>query len=161
METLDSFDLKILSALQEDSRISMIDLAERVGLSATPCTRRIKRLESEGYIDRYVTLLNPEKLGAGLSAFVNIRLRSQTRVAFDTFDSEIAQMQEVVGCYLLAGSFDYMLQVRVADVDAFREFMRNHLTAMAGVTETQSSIVLQQLKHTTAIPMPGHRAPKR
>ncbi|HXJ00920.1 MAG TPA: Lrp/AsnC family transcriptional regulator [Micropepsaceae bacterium] len=161
MDNLDSFDLKILSALQDDSRISMIDLAERVGLSPTPCTRRIKRLESEGYIDRYVTLLNPEKLSAGLSAFVNIRLRSQTSDAFDRFDSEIAQMPEVVGCYLLAGSFDYLLQVRVADVDAFREFMRNRLTAMQGVTETQSSIVLQQLKHTTAIPLPRNHASRR
>jgi len=153
MGNLDSFDVKILTILQSDSRIKTMDLAEKVGLSPTPCARRVKRLEQDGYIEQYVTLLNAELLGAKLSAVVNIRLRSQTSKAFDRFDAEIAKMPEVTGCYLLAGNFDYLLYVRVADVDSFREFMRTRLTSIEGVIETQSSIILQQLKHTTAIPL--------
>ncbi|WP_454651150.1 Lrp/AsnC family transcriptional regulator [Bradyrhizobium liaoningense] len=150
---MDEFDRKILEIIQQDGRITILQLSERVGLSPTPCARRVKRLEDEGYIDRYVGLLNPARLGVRLNVFVSIRLRSQTREAFDRFDEEIKYMPEVVGCYLLTGSFDYLLQVRVADVDAFRDFMRSRLTAMEGVIETQSSIVLQQLKATTEIPL--------
>lgn len=153
MGGLDSFDRKILSILQENGRVTTLQLSEKVGLSPTPCARRVKRLEDEGYIDRYVTLLNPARLGVQLNVFVSIRLRSQTRDAFDRFDEEIKHMPEIVGCYLLTGSFDYLLQVRVSDVDAFRDFMRSRLTAIEGVIETQSSIVLQQLKATTAIPL--------
>jgi DNA-binding Lrp family transcriptional regulator len=150
---LDTFDLKILQVLQEEGRITTLQLAERVGLSPTPCARRVKQLEDEGYIARYAALLNASRLGVRLNVFVSIRLRSQTREAFDRFDEEIKYMPEIVGCYLLTGSFDYLLQVRVADVDAFRDFMRSRLTAIEGVIETQSSIVLQELKATTAIPL--------
>jgi DNA-binding Lrp family transcriptional regulator len=154
---LDLFDLKILSLLQEDGRISMTDLADRVGLSPSPCARRVKRLEDEGYIDRYVTLLNARKLGVGLNVFVSIRLSSQTRAAFDRFDAEMGAIPEIVGCYLLTGAFDYLVQIRVTDIEEFRDFMRDRLTAIEGVVETQSSIVLEQLKSTTAIPF-GNRS---
>jgi DNA-binding Lrp family transcriptional regulator len=153
MANLDSFDRKILEILQEEGRITTLQLSERVGLSPTPCARRVKQLEDDGYIDRYVALLNAARMGVRLNVFVSIRLRSQTRDAFDRFDEEIKHMPEIVGCHLLAGSFDYLLQVRVTDVDAFRDFMRSRLTAIEGVIETQSSIVLQQLKSTTAIPL--------
>ena len=153
MTQLDTFDVKILQVLQEEGRITTLQLAERVGLSPTPCARRVKQLEDEGYIARYAALLNASRLGVRLNVFVSIRLRSQTREAFDRFDEEIKYMPEIVGCYLLTGSFDYLLQVRVADVDAFRDFMRSRLTAIEGVIETQSSIVLQELKATTAIPL--------
>lgn len=155
MDALDEFDLKILRILQQEGRVTTLQLAERVGLSPTPCARRVKRLEDDGYIDRYVGLLNAARLGVRLNVFVSIRLRSQTRDAFDRFDDEIKYMPEIVGCYLLTGSFDYLLQVRVADVDAFRDFMRSKLTAIEGVIETQSSIVLQELKATTEIPLPA------
>lgn len=151
-QELDSFDMKILSVLQGDGRISMTDLADRVGLSPSPCARRVKRLEDEGYVDRYVALLNAKKLGAGLAVFINIRLASQTRAAFDAFDAEMATIPEIVGCHLLTGAFDYLVQVRVADIEEFRDFMRDRLTAIEGVIETQSSIVLEQLKSTTEIP---------
>ena len=149
---LDSFDLKILTLLQEDGRISVTDLANHVGLSPSPCARRVKRLEDEGYVDRYVALLNAKKLGVGLTVFVNIRLASQTRAAFDKFDHEMTTIPEIVGCHLLTGAFDYLIQVRVADIEEFRDFIRHRLTAIEGVVETQSSIVLEQLKSTTAIP---------
>lgn len=153
MSELDEFDLKILGILQQEGRITTLQLAERVGLSPTPSARRVKRLEDEGYIDRYVGLLNPAHLGVRLNVFVSIRLRSQTRDAFARFGEEIKHMPEIVGCYLLTGNYDYLLQVRVADVDAFGDFMLSKLTAIEGVIETQSSIVLQELKATTEIPL--------
>ncbi|MGL4960775.1 MAG: Lrp/AsnC family transcriptional regulator [Inquilinus sp.] len=152
--SLDSFDLKILQVLQEDARITMLDLAAQVGLSATPCARRVKRLEDEGLIDRYVTLLNAERLGLGLTVFVNVRLNSQVPKSFETFEAAIQRMPEVVGCYLLAGQYDYLVQVRVANVEAYRDLIRERLIAIEGVAETQSSIVLEQTKHTTALPVP-------
>ena len=155
MASLDSFDLKILQVLQENARITTLELAERVGLSATPCARRVKRLEDEGLIDRYVTLLNAERLGLGLTVFVNVRLNSQVPKSFETFEAAIQRMPEAVGCYLLAGQYDYLLHVRVATVEAYRNLIRERLIAIEGVAETQSSIVLEQTKHTTALPIPN------
>lgn len=154
-DELDSFDLKILTVLQQDGRISMLDLADRVGLSPSPCARRVKRLEAEGYVDRYVALLNSKKMRVGLNVFISIRLASQTSPVFNAFDAAVAKIPEIVGCHLLTGAFDYLLQVRVADIDEFRDFMRDRLTAIEGVIETQSSIVLEELKATTEIPFQG------
>jgi Lrp/AsnC family transcriptional regulator, leucine-responsive regulatory protein len=156
---LDSLDLKILDALQEDARITTLELAERVGLSATPCARRVKRLEDEGLIERYVTQLNAERLGIGMNAFITVRLRNQTRQAIEVFERAIRKMPEVVECYLTTGGHDYLVHVRVADIDAFRDFMRNRLTTIESVGATESSIVLEQVKRTTALPLPA--APSR
>jgi DNA-binding Lrp family transcriptional regulator len=154
MAELDPLDIKILNALQEDGRITILELAERVGLSPTPCARRVKRLEDEGLIDRYVTLLNAERLGIGLNVFVNVRLRSQTKGAIDTFEREIKGLPEVVECYLLTGEYDYLLHVRVADIAALRAFVRDHLVVNESVGATHSSIALEQTKYTTALPLP-------
>jgi Lrp/AsnC family leucine-responsive transcriptional regulator len=149
----DEFDLKILRVLQDNARITALDLAERVGLSATPCSRRVKRLEDDGIIDRYVTLLNAERIGIGLMVFITVRLHSQVPGSFEAFESQIRNMPEVVGCYLVAGNYDYLVQVRVADVQSFKIFIRERLVAIQGVSETQSSIVLEQTKWTTALPV--------
>ncbi len=153
MTDLDVFDRKILTVLQENARITTQDLAERVGLSATPCARRVKRMEDEGLIDSYVTLLNPERLGVGLTVFVSVRLNTQSAKAFDAFEEAIRKLPEVVGCYLLAGNYDYLLQVRVANVEAFRSFIRDRLVIIEGIGETQSNVVLEETKHTTALPL--------
>jgi Lrp/AsnC family leucine-responsive transcriptional regulator len=153
MLDLDEFDRKILSALQENARITTQELAERVGLSATPCARRVKRMEDDGLIDRYVTLLNPERLGIGLTVFVNVRLNTQSAGSFDAFEEAVKKLPQVVGCCLLAGNYDYLLQVRVADVEAFRSFIRDRLVTIEGVGETQSSVVLEETKRTTALPL--------
>lgn len=153
MVQLDEFDRKILSALQENARITMQELAERVGLSATPCARRVKRMEDDGLIDRYVTLLNPERLGVGLTVFVNVRLNTQSAKTFEAFEQAIRKLPQVVGCYLLAGNYDYLVQVRVADVEAFRSFIRDRLVTIEGIGETQSSVVLEETKRTTALPL--------
>lgn len=155
MVKIDPFDRKILMALQENARITTQELAERVGLSATPCARRVKRMEDEGLIDRYVTLLNPARLGAGLTVFVNVRLDTQSAKTFDAFEAAIDRMPEVSGCYLLAGNYDYLVQVRVADIEAFRTFIRDRLAAIEGIGETQSNVVLEATKQTTALPLDG------
>ena len=153
MAQLDEFDLKILTALQENARITTQELAERVGLSATPCARRIKRMEDEGLIERYVTLLNPERLGVGLTVFVNVRLNTQSAKSFSAFEEAIRKLPQVVGCYLLAGNYDYLIQVRVADVEAFRRFIGDRLVTIDGIGETQSNVVLEETKWTTALPL--------
>ncbi len=158
---IDAFDRKILAVLQEDARITQSELAAKVGLSPTPCTRRIKRMEEDGVIDRYVTLVNPKELGLGLMVFVNVRLHTQAQKAFDLFEKAIKKMPEVVGCYLLAGSSDYLIQVRVADIESFRNFIRDRLIAIEGIGETQSSIVLEQVKNTTSIPVTAGRTSNR
>jgi Lrp/AsnC family leucine-responsive transcriptional regulator len=159
MTELDPIDLRILDALQENARITTLELAEKVGLSATPCARRVKRLEDEGLIERYVTLLNAERLGIGMNAFVIVRLRNQTRQAIEVFERAIRKMPEVVECYLTTGSHDYLVHVRVGDIDAFRDFMRNRMTTIESIGATESSIVLEQIKRTTALPLPA--APSR
>jgi Lrp/AsnC family leucine-responsive transcriptional regulator len=154
MTRLDEFDLKILGVLQENARVTTQELADRVGLSATPCARRVKRMEDEGLIARYVTLLDPKRLGVGLTVFVSVRLNTQAAKAFNAFEAAVNKLPEVVGCYLLAGNYDYLVHVRVADVEAFGRFMRDRLATIEGLGETQSSVVLEQAKHTTALPLP-------
>ena len=160
MSALDSFDFKILDALQENARITTLELAERVGLSPTPCARRVKRLEDEGVIERYVTLLNAERLGIGLNVFVNVRLRSQTKDAIDNFEAAIQELPEIVECYLLTGEYDFLLHLRIADIAALRSFVRDHLTTIESVATTHSSIALEQKKYTTALPLPLRVKPK-
>ena len=154
MADLDAIDLRILRALQQNGRITTLLLAEQVGLSATPCARRVKNLEDEGFIDRYVTLLNASKLDAGLDVFVSIKLRSPSNRECEEFEVRLQSMPEVAACYLLAGAFDYLIHVRVADVERFGFFLRNRLTTLDIVADTQSTFVIQRLKHTTAIALP-------
>jgi len=155
MTQLDEIDCSILNTLQQEGRVSIIDLAERVGLSPTPCARRIKRMEDEGIIERYVAVLNPRALGMRLDVFVNVRLRSSTREAIEIFERAVKEMPEVVECYLVTGNYDYLIHIRVADIDDFKGFVRERLSAIASVGETISSIALEQTKHTTAIALPS------
>src|SRR5713226_3917894 len=127
MLNLDEIDVRILEILQKEGRISTLQLSDRVGLSATPCTRRVKRLEKDGVIERYVALVNPKYVGRNFSAFVNVRLRNSTRQSNETFEKAIRNMPEVVACYSVTGKFDYLLHVRVADVTMFRDFVLERL----------------------------------
>ena len=164
MVELDALDIKILNALQQDARMTTLELAEQVGLSATPCARRVKRLEDEGVIERYVTLLNAERLGIELNVFADIRLRSQTKESIEIFERAIKDMPEVVECYLVTGEYDYLLHLRVADMAALRALMRDRLIAIESVAATHSSIALEQIKYTTALALTRRaepRAPRR
>jgi Lrp/AsnC family leucine-responsive transcriptional regulator len=150
---LDSIDLKILTALQENARITNIDLCDKVGLSPSPCLSRVKALETAGFISRYVTLLDPLSVGLSVSVFVQIRLEKQVESALVTFESTIATKPEVMECYLMTGSADYLLRVVVPNLQEFQRFVID-LSKIRGVGNIQSSIALKQVKYKTALPLP-------
>ena len=152
---MDEIDCRILEVLQHQGRISILDLAEKVGLSPTPCARRVKRMEDLGVIEGYMAVLNPKALGIGLDVFVNVRLRSSTRKEIENFEQAIQGMPEVVECYLVTGGYDYLLHLRVADVDVFKDFVREDLINIASVGESLSSIALEKTKFTNKLALPS------
>lgn len=160
---LDEIDVRILEVLQRDGRISNQDLADEVGLSPSPCLRRLRELEKRGVIQKYVALVNPAAVGHGLQAFVEVRLDRQTRAAVDKFEFEILKLPQVLECYLMAGDWDYVLRVVVHDLDALRDFHMNFLGKIAGVGNVKSNISMKQVKYSTALPLQesGHRVIRR
>ena len=150
---LDSIDRRILEVLQEDARISNTDLASRVGLSPSPCLRRVRDLEEHGVVRRYVALLDPAAVGLGVSVFVQVRLERQAEKGLETFEERILQRPEVLECYLMTGDADYLLRVVVPDVAAFEQFLLRHLTRIPGVASVKSSFALKQVKYRTSLPV--------
>jgi DNA-binding Lrp family transcriptional regulator len=150
---LDETDLHILEILQRDGRISNQDLADQVGLSPSPCLRRLRQLESEGVVQKYVALVSPTAVGHGLQAFVEVRLDRQTRVSVDKFEAEILKLPQVLECYLMAGDWDYLLHLVVRDLEEFRDFQMNFLTKIPGVGNVKSNISMKQVKYSTALPL--------
>jgi len=157
---LDSIDWHILSVLQDDARMANVDLAEKVHLSPSPCLARVKSLEREGFISRYVTLLNPQAVGLGVSVFVQVRLEKQVEASLTTFEKAIAARQEVMECYLMTGSSDYLLRVVVSDLQEFQRFVTD-VSKIPGVGNIQSSVALKQVKYKTALPLPIEGSQKR
>ena len=147
---LDSAGLRILQVLQSEGRISNLDLAERIGLSATPCSRRVKRLEESGVITSYGARINPDALGLDISALITIRLSSQTPDDIDEFLTAINALVEVTECLLVAGNHDYVLRVRVGDVHALRDFILNGLKVISCVSETSTVLMLDSVKSVHA-----------
>jgi len=154
MKQIDPIDRNILSILQEDARISNLDLARRVGLSPSPCLRRVRELERSGLVRRHVTLLDPQALGLGVSVFIQVRLDRQIERSLETFEAAVLVRPEVMECYLMTGDSDYLLRVVVPDVPAFERFLVEHLTRVPGVANLRSSFALKQVKYTTALPLP-------
>jgi len=157
---LDSIDWNILCALQDDARIANVDLAEKVNLSPSPCLARVRALEKGGYISRYVTLLNPAAVGLGVSVFVQVRLEKQVEASLNAFEKAVAERPEVMECYLMTGTSDYLLRVVVSDLEEFQTFVM-HLSKIPGVGNIQSSVALKQVKYKTALPLPGSAADAR
>ncbi|WP_185268200.1 Lrp/AsnC family transcriptional regulator [Halopseudomonas xiamenensis] len=151
---LDRYDLKILAALQQDARISNQELAERIGLSPSPCSRRVKQLEESGYITRQVALLDPHKLGLTLTAFVMIGMDRHTPDRFAGFEETIRKCPEVLSCSLVTGmDADYQLRVVVPDMDHYQQFLLGTLTRIEGVSSVRSSFVLNQVVSSTELPL--------
>jgi Lrp/AsnC family leucine-responsive transcriptional regulator len=150
---LDKVDVNILRELQEDSRLTNVELANRVGLSASPCLARVRALTEAGLIKRHVTLLDPQLLGLKLTVFINISLVNQSEPFLQRFQDAINSCSEVLECYLMTGDADYFLRVIVADVDELRDFILNRLTTIEGVSGIRSSIALNQVKYETALPI--------
>ena len=154
---LDTIDWKILDKLQGDARISNVKLAESVSLSPSPCLARVRELEAGGHIDRYVTLLNPLKLGLTVSVFIQVTLEKQVEKQLGAFESAIRQRPEVMECYLMTGDSDYLLRVVVPDIQALERFIVDHLTKIPGIANIRSSFALKQVKYQTALPLPTQR----
>lgn len=159
MDKLDRFDIRILDALQKDGRISNQDLAEQIGLSPSPCSRRVRQLEDSGYILRHVALLEPKKLGLTLTAYVLIGMDRHTPERFANFQQHITRWDEVLECSLITGmDADYQLKVVVPDMDHYQKFLLEKLTRIEGVTSVRSSFVLNQVQLSTALPLDHLRA---
>lgn len=150
---LDSIDRRILACLQRNGRISNVDLAREVGLSASPCLRRVRDLEQSGVIDRYVAVLDQRAAGLALSIFVQVTLERQVETALETFERLVAARPEVMECYLMTGDSDYLLRIVVEDVAAYEEFLKSHLTRIPGVASIKSSFALNRVKYETALPI--------
>ncbi len=150
----DKLDKRILRELQINGSISNTDLAERVGLSATPCARRVKRMQDEGLIQGQVIILNASQLGLKLSALVQVSMDRHTPDRFERFEAEIKKYPQVVECLLITGqSADYQLKVIVPDMDFYQEFLLNILTRIEGVADVHSSFILRKVLDTTALPL--------
>jgi Lrp/AsnC family leucine-responsive transcriptional regulator len=150
MIELDDIDRRILGALQAEGRLAMVDLAERVGLSPTPCQRRVKRLEEEGVIDRYAALVQPPALGLALQAMVQVTLDDHSEKTVEAFEAAIRARPEVVACYAMTGDMDFLLHVLAADLAQFSEFAMKALLRMPGVRGTRSSFIMQAVKSDLA-----------
>ena len=157
---LDKTDLKILSILQANGRLTNQEVAEKVNLSPSPCLRRIRNLEESGVIRQYVALLDPDKIGLGLLAYVNVRLEKHSdspagssRSPRADFAASVENWPEVVACYAMTGEMDYLLRVHVEDMEHFSQFMMETLLKHPAVLDVKSSFALQRIKDTTALPL--------
>ena len=150
---LDNIDLHILRVLQRNGRISNQDLADKVGLTPSPCLRRVRELESSGIVQKYVALVNPGAVGQSLQAFVEVRLDHQTRASAAKFETEIVKLPQVLECYMIVGDWDYLLRIIVGDLDALRDFHMNRLGKIPGVTNVKSNISMKAVKYSTALPL--------
>ena len=150
MIALDDIDRRIVNALQADGRLPMVELAERVGLSATPCQRRVKRLEEEGVIGRYAALVSPLSLGLALHALVQVTLDDHSEKNVEAFEAAIRARPEVVACYAVTGDMDFLLHVQTPDLASFSEFAMKALLRMPGVRGTRSSFIMQAVKSDLA-----------
>ncbi|MYM64814.1 Lrp/AsnC ligand binding domain-containing protein [Pseudomaricurvus sp. HS19] len=148
---LTRIDRRILKELQSNARISYAELARRVGLTTSPCIERVRRLESDGYIKGYTTVLDPDKLGSGLVVFVQIRLVRMSQDIFAEFATAAAALQEVQECFLISGSFDYLIKARVADMHEYRRFLGETLLSLPHVQESTSFVVMEEVKESTLL----------
>ena len=151
---LSTIDKKILKELQLDGRITFSELARRVGLSTSPCLERVRRMERDGVINGYTTLLNPSFLDADLIVFVQIRLTRTSQDIFERFKAAAIKLDEVQECYLISGNFDYLIKARVSDMDSYRNFLGTTLLTLPDVQESTSYVVMELVKETLALPVP-------
>lgn len=150
---LDMFDQRILRELQADGRMTNQELSERIGLSPSPCLRRLKQLEASGTIRQYVALIDPDHVELGVTAFVRVRLDQQDDGHLSAFEAAITTLPEVMECYLMTGDADYQLRILVRDLRAFEDFMRHKLTRVPGVAELTTSFALRPVVYKTAVPV--------
>ncbi len=151
MENLDATDIQILKRLQADSNINIKELASELFLTATPVYERIKRLEREGYIMKYVALLNKEKLNRSMIVFCNVRLKEHAKNVGANFVKDVVALPEIIECYNIAGDYDFMLKILVADMASYQDFVMNKLSTIENIGNTQSVFVMGEIKHSTEL----------
>lgn len=150
---LDSIDLQILQLLQQNAQMTIKEIAAQVNISLTPVHERIKKMENEGIIERYVTVLNRKKLNKPMIVYCNITLDKQSLEDFEVFNNAICLLPEVIECSVVSGAFDYILKVIVADMDAYYGFYQTKLANIKGIAQINSFFVMNEVKYTTAIPL--------
>jgi Lrp/AsnC family leucine-responsive transcriptional regulator len=150
---LDPIDCRIVAALQADGRLTNLELAERVGLSPSPCLRRVKRLERDGCIEGYRAMLQRNQLGLGLTVFVGVKIGGHANVEAEAFQESAVAMPEVVACHLVSGEADYLLEVVVPDLEHYQRFLVGKLLALSIVREVRSNIAIQTLKAAAPLPL--------
>lgn len=151
--SLDRTDVRILEILQREGGLSNQEVAERVSLSPSPCLRRIRRLEQAGVIRHRVALLDAQKIGLGLLAYVSVKLEKRGRAPMDDLRARVQSWPEVVACYAMTGEMDYLLRVHVEDLEHFSRFVMEQLLKQPGVVDVKSSFALERIKDTTALPL--------
>ena len=147
----DRIDRKILRTLQADGRIPMVELAEKVGLSATPCNERVRRLERDGFITGYHARLSPQALGQSLLVFVEIRLSAKSGRIFEEFKREVLKLPNVLECHLVSGDFDYLIKARIPEMNAYRRLLGDMLLGLPGASESRSYVVMEEIKESLAL----------
>jgi Lrp/AsnC family leucine-responsive transcriptional regulator len=150
---LDAIDRRIIATLQADGRLSNVELAQRIGLSPSPCLRRVKRLEREGYIEGYRATLRRERIGLGLTVFVGVKIAGHASEDAEKFEETIVAMPEIIACHLIAGDVDYSLEVIVPDLEHYQRFLVGKLLNLSIVREVRSSIAIQTLKAGAPLPL--------
>lgn len=153
LKKLDRIDRNILIELQQDGRLSNVELSKRVGLSPTPCLERVKRLESDGYILGYKAVLNPVKLDAALLVLVEITLTKTSPDVFDEFSKAVHELEVIQECHLVSGDFDFLLKTRVADMAAYRELLGDTLLRLPAVSESRTYVVMEEVKSSNILPI--------
>jgi Lrp/AsnC family leucine-responsive transcriptional regulator len=151
VRSLDKLDRNILRILQQEGRISMKELGERVGLSITPCIERVKRMERDGVITGYYTKVSPAALGAKLLVFVEITLNQKSASAFEQFRREVLQIPEVQECHLVSGDFDYLIKARIHEMAEYRKLLGDMLLQLPGAAQSKSYVVMEEIKETLAL----------
>lgn len=150
---LDPYEKRILALLQDDASLSNAEVADRIGLSASPCWRRIDRLEKDGFIKRRVAIVDRQKIGLNAHIFAQVKLNAHGRANLDEFSKAIQDFPEVLECYVLMGSVDFLLRIVASDIDAYERFFFNRLSQLPGVHEVNSTVALSEIKATTALPV--------
>jgi Lrp/AsnC family leucine-responsive transcriptional regulator len=150
---LDRTDRKIMQLLQQDGRISNVELAKKVALSPTPCLERVRRLERDGFITGYVALADPEKLNANTLAFIQVSLTNTSTTNLRDFNDRMRTMPKVEACHMVAGGFDYLLKIRCSDMQDYQRFLGEQLATIPLVAQTHTYVVIEEVKSETAIPL--------
>ena len=153
LHQLDNTDISILKILQENARLTNQEIADKLHKTASPIYRRIKRLEEEGFIKKYVAVLDPKKIDRGLMAFTHVQLKDHSQDSLRNFEQAIIQLPEVLECYHMTGAFDFILRIVISDMDAYHHFLRSKLAQLSNIGTVQSFFVMSEIKTESAYPL--------